>query len=208
LTDLNGAIDEPIFSRFKRVFSGFQYLGDISSQQPYPRIWGNLVTMTVNVLQPAAGVTAGAAKVTITCPGFVQPTVASPTLTLATMTQVIDLTVAGIRTITQTTATGPAGTADTIAAYPNWLTSGQAKNPSSTLNAFHILCSGTPAKTNLANQAVFSVEVITDQGITRFASNYAGDTLTSTNAGGLANALVDTSVVQMWAQNQSPTNVP
>jgi hypothetical protein len=196
LVDLNGAVDEPIFSRFKRVFSGFQNTSEINFQYPTPRIWGNLVTMTVNVLQPATGVTAGTAKVTITCPTFVQPN-----LTLALMTQVIDLTVAGVRTITATTATGPAGTTDVIAAVPNWMTTGAASNPPSNANNFSILCSGLPAKTNLANQAVFSVEVITDQGMARFANNYAGDTLSTGAGGGGSNCLTDTSVVQYWPQN-------
>jgi hypothetical protein len=198
LTDMNGAVDEPMFSRFTRMFSGFQNTTEINFQAPYPEIWGNLVSLTVNVVQAAAGVAAGAAKVTITCPTFVQPTIASPTLTLATMTEVIDLTVTGIRTITATAVTGSTG-ADVLAAVPNWLTVGQATNPNSTVNFFQILCSGLPAKANgLMNQPIFTVECRTDQGLTRFASNYAGDYLSSAATGGTSNVLVDTSIVQYW----------
>lgn len=151
VTDLNGAVDEPLFSRVRRAFGGKQYTGSASAfEQPNPPIWGVLDNtkngMTVNVVR--AG-TAG--TLNITCPGFTQPNLA-----LSTFSQTIDLTVAGIRTVTTTATTGSAGS-DSIAAYGDWV-------------AGPLIFQATGTSSTLANNAVVYFEMYTDQQITRFGN--------------------------------------
>lgn len=155
IIDHNGSIDEPMFSRVKRVFVGKQStLGgnSIGFQQPSPKIWGQLTSdrvMRVNVIK--AGVGAGQ-TLTISSPGFTQPNLA-----LSNFSQVIDTTVAGTRVVTNTTATGPGGSADIIAAYSDWI-------------AGPLVFTWTSPPATLVNSPIVMFEMFTDQGITRFGN--------------------------------------
>jgi hypothetical protein len=166
---MNGAVDEPIFSRWKRSYVGFQSTDEINYQEPTGRLWGKLVSMTVTVQQPATSGT-----LSITCPGFVQPNLA-----LNTFSQTIDLTTTGTRIVTPGGVTA-LGT-DSLTAYGDWLSagniSGQAVGNTSKLQ---VLPSGTPV--GLQNQAIVEIEFLTDQGLTRFSTMHGYDTL-SNNTG-------------------------
>src|SRR6266550_973698 len=86
MLDLDGAIDEPLFSRVRRAFVGKQStLGGSQAgyQAPNPKIWGFLKNMTVNVRKAGTA----SSTLTISCPGFTQPNLA-----LSTFSQVIDTT--------------------------------------------------------------------------------------------------------------------
>lgn len=148
LIDQNGSVDEPMFSRVKKAFVGKQNTGSpLSFQIPNSRIWGNLKTLTVNVVK--AGTASG--TLTISCPGFTQPN-----LGLSNFSQVIDTTVAGLRSWTGSAApTGSAG-ADTIAAYADWV-SGPLLFTWST-------------GVSLTASPIVLFEMTTDQGITRFGN--------------------------------------
>lgn len=150
LIDMNGAVDEPMFSRMKRAFTGRQlnsiYTGYV---QPPVKIWGSLVSMTVNVVKAATTGT-----LNFNCPGFTQPN-----LTLSTFNQTIDLTQVGKRVITNTAVTGSLGT-DVIAAYPDWIAGPMSFTPS--------------AASTLINSALVLFEIQTDQGITRFSNMHGG----------------------------------
>jgi hypothetical protein len=170
IIDLNGAVDEPIFSRLKRSFVGKTNTDEINYQFPTGRIWGTLVSCTVNVLEAWSSGT-----LVITCPGFVQPN-----LTLHTFSQTIDLTRTGIRTITPGGTTGGGG-ADVLTAYGDWLSGGTWGGPAGAAlgNAavFQMLPSGTPSGgTALSNNGIVEIEVLTDQGITRQATMFGYDT--------------------------------
>lgn len=154
LSDHNGAVDEPLFSRIRRVFGGRVYNGSwVSFTQPTPRIWGNLISMTVNVLKPS---TAG--TLNINCPGFVQGN--PPSLTLSTFNQTIDLTQAGKRVVTNTTVTGNLG-ADALVAYPDWVAGPLVFTPAS-------------IPQTLQGGPLVLFEMFTDQGITRFSNLMGG----------------------------------
>jgi hypothetical protein len=150
LLDLNGAVDEPLFSRVRRSFVGKQStLGGAQSayQSPNPRIWGFLKNMTVNVSK--AGTASG--TLNISCPGFTQPDLA-----LSTFSQTIDTTVAGARSWVDSAApTGSAG-ADSIAAYADWI-------------AGPLVFTWSTGVT-LPNSPIVEFEMFTDQGITRFGN--------------------------------------
>lgn len=150
IIDQNGSVDEPLFSRVKRAFVGKQSnLGGNSAgfQIPLPKIWGFLKSMTVNVRK--AGTASG--TLTISCPGFTQPN-----LTLSTFSQVIDTTVAGVRSWAGSAApTGSAG-ADSIAAYADWI-------------AGPLVFTWSTGVT-LPNSPVVEFEIFTDQGITKFSN--------------------------------------
>ncbi len=150
LLDLNGAVDEPLFSRVRRSFVGKQStLGGNPSafQQPNPNIWGFLKSMTVNVRK--AGTASG--TLTISCPGFTQPN-----LGLSTFSQTIDTTVAGVRSWVGSAApTGSAG-ADSIVAYADWI-------------AGPLIFTWSTGVT-LPNSPVVEFEMSTDQGIIRFGN--------------------------------------
>jgi hypothetical protein len=149
MMDQNGAIDEPLFSRVRRVFVGKQSnLGGESQQYQYPnpKIWGYIKTMTVNVRK--AGVASG--TLTISCPGFTQPN-----LTLSNFSQVIDTTVVGLRTVTGTTATGSMGS-DSIVAYADWISG-------------PLIFTWSTGVT-LTNSPIVEFEIFTDQGLTRFGN--------------------------------------
>jgi hypothetical protein len=151
IIDMGGAVDEPMYSRVKRVFAGQQLASSYAYQSPYARIWGYLVSLTVNVIQPA---TAG--TLNITCPGFTQPNFGT-----STFSQTVSLTTAGKRVITNTAVTGNQ-TGDTLVAYADWV----AGDPL----LFNF--SGTPA--GIQNNALVTVEMLTDQGLTRFATMMGG----------------------------------
>lgn len=152
LIDHNGAIDEPMFSRVKRLFAGKQFTASPAGfQVPQPKIWGLLKSMTVTVRK--AGTTSG--TLTITSPGFTQPNLGT-----SNFSQVIDTTVAGIRSWTGSAApTGSAG-GDTIAAYADWL-------------AGPLLFTWSAAVT-MTNSPIVEFEITTDQGVTRFGNMMGG----------------------------------
>jgi len=191
IVDHNGAFNEPIFSRWKRSFAG-RLSGVAAGSQPNyefsGRVWGRLVQLTVNVIK--AG-TAGTA--TIQCPGFVQ----NPALTSSPFSQVINLAVAGIRTVTATAVTG-AQTGDTIVAYADWLSGGVGyASRTGYNNNFQVIIAGGPVP--LASNAVFSVEVLTDQTETRSATMFFNDS-------GLTNALTMSTIVDSAIVYYYPVN--
>ncbi|HYT41303.1 MAG TPA: hypothetical protein VEP90_03060, partial [Methylomirabilota bacterium] len=151
MLDLNGATDEPLFSRVRRGFVGKQSaLGGnpIAFQQPNPKIWGFLKNMTVNVRK--AGTASG--TLTISCPGFTQPNLA-----LSTFSQVIDTTIPGVRTWAGSASpTGPGGGAENIVAYADWV-------------AGPLVFTWSTGVT-LSNSHIVEFEMLTDQGITRFGN--------------------------------------
>lgn len=108
LCDMNGQVEQPVFSQVRRAYGGFP----LSGGDTQIVLWGNLVTMTVNVLRASSG--AGAYTVTFSANGYTSAGAVS------NFSQTIDLTVAGLRTITATAATGSAG-ADSIAAFSGWI---------------------------------------------------------------------------------------
>lgn len=152
LVDLNGAIDEPIFSRMKRAFVGGHVTAETNYLLPYGRIWGKLVSLTVNVIQPA---TSGTMQ--IYADGFTQPN-----LGYSAFNQTIDLTTAGVRTVTQT-ATTPLGT-DVLTAYTEWISGNPGQFAPTPQGMFRF--SGTPA--GYQNNAIIEVELLTDQGLTKY----------------------------------------
>lgn len=151
LIDLNGAVDEPLFSRVRRSFVGKLYNAANFAQYfpPQPRIWGNLISMTVTVVRAYVSGT-----LNINCPGFTQPN-----LGLSTFNQTIDLTQAGRRVVTSTTVTGNLGV-DALVAYADWVA-----------GPLQFATAGCPA--TLTGSGVVLFEMLTDQGITRFG-NMAG----------------------------------
>lgn len=145
LTDMNGAVDEPMFSRAKRLIFGRQNNTSQTLQQPNIFLWGNLISMTITVLKAASSGT-----MTVTSNGFVQPTA----LTNSAFSQTIDMTQVGKRVITSTSATGNLGT-DALTAYPDWLG-----------GPMWFVFTGAP-NTHI-NSALIMFEAYTDQGIARF----------------------------------------
>lgn len=149
ILDMNGANDEPLFSRAKRAFVGKQSTlsgSPAGFQVPQCKVWGFLRSMTVTVRK--AGTSSG--TLTITSPGFTQPALAN-----GNFSQVIDTTTAGTRIVTNSTTTGSAGS-DSLASYANWL-------------AGPMLFTWSTGVT-LANSPVVEFEITTDQGITRFSN--------------------------------------
>jgi hypothetical protein len=157
MLDLNGAIDEPIFSRAKRSFVGKQSTqsgNPIGFQQPNSKVWGFLKNMTVTVYQ--AGVASG--TLTISSPSFQQPSCLNST---SNFSVVIDTTTAGVRTITNSASTTstPLGS-DSFAAFVDWIAGPLVFTPSTGVT--------------LPNSAMVSMEIETDQGITRFSNMMGG----------------------------------
>jgi hypothetical protein len=186
IIDLNGAVDEPLFSRWKRMFAGHWPASSQLNYQNTGRVWGKLVQLTVNVIQ--AG-TAGTA--TIACPGFTQPNLGA-----SNFSQVINLTIAGVRTVTATAVSG-AQTGDTLTAYADWLAGGTS--PAGRVaftNNFNVTVASSPGP--MSNNAVFEVEVITDQQITRFGTVHYNDTQTNSAAQSM---IIDSSIQWYWPTN-------
>lgn len=173
---LNGAIDEPLFSRWNGAFVGKQQTTNPTGfQVPLPKIWGYLKSLIVIVRQP--GVASG--TLTISCPGFVQGN--PPTLVLSNFSQVIDTTVAGTRSWVGSAApTGSAG-ADSISAYADWVS-----GP---------LVFTWSAGVTLPNSAEIEIEMRTDQGITRY-SNMIG--APGTPSAGFTWQYTDSGIVQQF----------
>jgi hypothetical protein len=148
ISDHDGAVDEPLFSRVKRSFVGIQSASggeSLEYQAPNPKIWGNLSSMVVNVIKAGSSGT-----LTISSPGFTQPNLA-----LSNFSQTIDVTQVGKRTVTNTDVTGMS--TDELVAYADWVS-----GP---------LCFtwASPPST-LAGSPIVTFEIFTDQGITRFAN--------------------------------------
>lgn len=153
LVSMNGAIDEPLFSRLNWAFVGKQStLGGNQAvfQAPNSRAWGYIKTITVTVWQ--AGTASG--TMTITSPGFKQ---SDNSLSTSNFSAVIDSTTVGTRVITNAAATTSAELgSDSFAFYPDWL-------------AGPMLFAWSTGVT-LANSALVTIEVRTDQGVTRFGN--------------------------------------
>lgn len=156
LMDLNGSIDEPMWSRAKRAFVGKIYNSYAGIYGPNPRVWGYLDAtrgMVVNVRRAAS-----AGTLLITAAGWNQTTWA-----LSPFSQTIDITQTGRRVVTPTAATGNVG-ADVLAAYADWLTGATptlGTNPSGGIN---FTFSGVPA----TERPIIEFEIFTDQGVHKF----------------------------------------
>ena len=138
------------------MYTGFQDT-NLSQYNP-PNLWGNLTSWTVNVVKAYTGT--GTFFLTWTGNGF------NSSLTPSNFSAKIDCTIAGIRTITPTAATGGVG-GDVIAAYAGWFA-----------GEIDVAKSGTSGGT-LDQQPVVELTVFTDQGLTKFDVNQYGSTLTS-----------------------------
>lgn len=150
LVALNGAVDEPLFSRWSGAFVGKQQTSNPAGfQVPLPEIWGYLKSLIINVRQ--AGTSSG--TLTISCPGFKQ---SDNSLDLSTFSQVIDTTVAGVRSWVGSAAPSGSAGADSIAAYADWVSGPLIFTPS--------------AATTLAASYEIEIEIRTDQGITRYSN--------------------------------------
>jgi hypothetical protein len=165
LEDLNGAYEEPIFSRAKRVISGFAETSGNQYKSMY--VWGNLVSLTINVVKAYTGT--GTAVLTFATTGF------TANLASSNMSEIIDIATVGLRTITATTATGSAGL-DTIAAYAGWIASGITITPSGNWKT------GSPNGT-LAQQPIVEITVQTTQGVHSFDGWMLVDTQTQNISG-------------------------
>lgn len=151
IVDQNGSVDAPLFSQVRRVFVGKQSnlgggTGSSDYQQPLPKIWGGLTRMVVNVLKAGSSGT-----LNISCPGFTQPN-----LGLSNFSQTIDVTVAGVRAVTNAAVTGSAG-GDSIAPYADWV-------------AGPLVFTWASPPSSLANSPIVTFEMFTDQGVTRFSN--------------------------------------
>jgi len=141
LADHNGVSDVPMYSRIKR-----SYWGPGINDTTMP-IWGNLVSLTINVVRPYTG--SGGFTLALTGTGYTTGGAVSA------FSETVDCTVAGLRTITATTTTGSAG-ADSISAYANWL--GSQLSAVSTGGNFSIM----------DQNPVVEIFMQTDQGITGY----------------------------------------
>jgi hypothetical protein len=148
LMDLNGADNEPIFGRSHRSFGG--YTTDSVSFYTDPVMWGLVNQIIINITRPSSF---AGDKVAISGTGFnnLTPTAYSETIDLTVGPRVITITPSGF-TIVPSSSTGPN---DILAALNLWL-GGQTNIRPATANGGAI------------NQnAVFTVTMTTDQGITR-----------------------------------------
>jgi hypothetical protein len=163
--DLNGAVDEPLFSRAHRMYVGNIYLSGNQGYMPSMYLWGNLVSLTVNVIKAYTGAL-GTLTMGIAANAF------AANLTPDNLSQTINLLLAGERVITPGGTTG-AQSGDSLTATGTWL-SGPVKVTYS-------------ADTNEALNLLPIVEVTiqTDQGITKFnIREYGGGLgLAETHAG-------------------------
>lgn len=145
----DGPPELPIYSYFKRLYTGdsgsISGAGPLNVVQPYA--WGKLISLSINVIKAYTGAT-NPLTLTITANGW------TDALAAGNLTQVIDMRTTGLRTITQTTATGSVG-ADTIAAFANWIS-----------GAFKMVFNSDVANDTTA--PLFEIEVFTDQGVTKY----------------------------------------
>jgi hypothetical protein len=156
LIDLNGSVDEPMWSRAKRGFGGKQYNSYAGIYGPNPRVWGYLDPtrgMIVNVRRAAS-----AGTLLITAVGINQTTWVQ-----STFTQTIDLTMTGRRVVTPAAATGNVG-ADVLAAYADWLSGGIPPAGTSPTTGINFTFNGVPA----TERPIIEFEIFTDQGIHKF----------------------------------------
>lgn len=135
---------KPLYSYFKRT-----YIGGLSINEflwvPNPKIYGKLVSMSINVTRAYTGAF-GPFSLVFSATGF------KDNLTAGNLSQTIDLATVGERVITQTAATGSVGT-DTIAAYPYWIA-----------NPMTIQISGGGTAEAITKCPIVVVTIETDQG--------------------------------------------
>jgi hypothetical protein len=156
ILNMNGAIEEPLFSRAHASFAGIQD-GNADLYQEHSPLWGNLETLTVDVVRPT---THTGAILTITANAF------DDGLLAHNMSQFIDLTTAGKRTITKDAAVKPRNASDTLVAFPYWLSDTIRFVPSGGWGG------------GLSSQPIFHITVKTDQGITKYdLFNYIGSNM-------------------------------
>jgi hypothetical protein len=118
-SDAAGApADSPLFSYFKRVFSGGTIFPQ-AAESSRVNLAGNLVSWTVNVQKPYTG-TAGSYVCSVNMFSWV---LSAGNYYLTVVTQTINLKTAGIRTFTATNTTGSVA-GDTLVAVPGWLSGG------------------------------------------------------------------------------------
>jgi hypothetical protein len=120
-SDAAGApADSPLFSYFKRVFSGGSiYPPYVDSARV--NLAGNLVSWTVNVKKPYTGA-AGSYVCSVNMFSWV---LSAGNYYLTVVSQTINLKTAGIRTFTATNTTGGV-TGDTLVPVPGWLSGGHS----------------------------------------------------------------------------------
>jgi hypothetical protein len=147
LCQLEGASDEPLYSRCVRTFVGIPDT-NLSEYAPGMYAWGNLVSLTVNVVKAYTGT--GTMTLTLTANAFTAGLIQS------NLSEVIDCTTVGKRTVTPSGTTGSAGS-DSTAAFGNWISGNiSAQFGGSYSGGF-----------NLAQYPVIEVSFLTDQGITK-----------------------------------------
>ena len=133
IKDMNGSVKRPLFSKFDRAYSG-RYDTPLFSSPP--TLWGQLdstLGMTIDVKR--ADTVGGAnATLAINCLGF-------NNLLPAGFTQLIDLTLAGVRNIPRTGTPVTIGGNDVLKAYPYWLGGVVGINPAGPPNT--VTFSGT-----------------------------------------------------------------
>ncbi len=169
VADQNGAPpDIPMYSYFKRAFSGGQILPQYI-EEAYVFLAGQLLTLEIDVIKPYTGA-AATYKCGITMFGWA---VSSGNYYPTYITQLIDLKTVGKRIITSTAVVGSVG-ADSLTAVPFWLTGG------------HWVTIG-PTDDGADTLAKFPYFVVTGQADQLLAASFT----TTTPTGGLS-ALADT----------------
>lgn len=142
----NGPANMPLFSYAKRRTVGPL---EITQNLITPlKVMGTLVSLKINVIRAYNGAT-DPYNLTISGIAF------NSSLIESDLSEIIDLKTAGLRTITPTTATGPGGSADTIAAFANWLSGDGVYYLANTL---------APVET-FQHFPIVEIEIITDQGL-------------------------------------------
>lgn len=148
ILDQNGLFNEPIYTRAKRLFVGTTHT-NLAYLLP-PTLWGNLVSLRVNVRKAYTGTGALALLVTANTAD------ANCAITVNGLSQSIDLRTAGERAITPSAATGSVG-ADSISAFGDWIT-----------GPVQMVHSTDAGVATFNQQPIVSVEIETDQGITKY----------------------------------------
>jgi hypothetical protein len=151
IADLNGSIEDPLFSRGRREFFGWQE--SIAGYVDAMILWGNVDTFLINVLRPAIYTGSSSLRFSITSNAF------DSNLIQNNFTATIDLTQAGLRTITRTGPSGGVG-ADSFSGFANWL---------SDVVSFSMTgATGGGQGGPLSQTPIVDVFLKTDQGITKF----------------------------------------
>jgi hypothetical protein len=162
LMDMNGQIDEPMYSRAKRGFAGRVYNGYPGLYGPAPIVWGYLDSTRGLVVTVLKAATAGTLQIAA---GGVNQT----TWAFSNLAETIDLTQVGRRVVTNTTTSGAVGT-DNLTPYADWLSGAPP-----TVTPLPPISGGWGSNVNFnflnvpaADHPIITFEIYTDQGIHRF----------------------------------------